>query len=81
MKSYLFNTLKVTMIATSRKDLDLVRETFFSIAGDLGYKLQCVHRPATNCNMRLEGGDESDFNTLLEMTREFVSDTKLKGLL
>ena len=70
MKTHLFNTLQVTMIGMSKRDGELSNTIFKNLAEGFGFTLQAIHKPKIQCNMKLVGGDESDFNTMLDLVRE-----------
>ncbi|MCP4988859.1 MAG: hypothetical protein GY928_23240 [Colwellia sp.] len=78
MKTHLFNTLEVSMIAMTRRDSKLVMDAFFETVEDLGMELQSVFKQKGLVNMRLVGGDEEDFNTIRELVRTAVQDSKFK---
>jgi hypothetical protein len=78
---YLYNNCEIRMIGLSKRDGDLALQVFKHFAEGFCFKLQSIHSPSTLCDMKLVGGDEGDFNSLVDLTRTHLQDVKLKQMM
>ena len=70
MKTHLFNSLEVNMLGLSRSEGSVAVDLFFDLVEDFGMEQRVIYKPKTLCNMKLIGGDETDFKTILDLVRE-----------